>query len=90
MTNIEYNELADLLHRGHELDFRYDGKRYFLEKIGDREYEFYDMTDENNGILLSKTIARDNDLVSAFLSEPIIGGKSFNEIYPYINEYYIE
>ena len=35
MTDSEYNELIDLLHYGHELDFWYNGIRYFLEKLSD-------------------------------------------------------
>lgn len=31
MTITEYSELVDLLHRGHELEFKYGGKIYYLE-----------------------------------------------------------
>lgn len=90
MTDSEYNELIDLLHYGHELDFWYNGIRYFLEKLSDSEYELYDITDENNGILLRKIIVRNGDLVATVLNEPVFDGKSINEIYSYIVNYYIE
>ena len=90
MTSAEYNRFADLLHYGHEVDFIYNGKRYFLERSNKHEYELYDMTDESNAMLLCKITAHNNNLVSLFLNEPIFNGKSFNEIYSLIEQYYID
>ena len=32
MTLIEYNELIDMLNRGHEVEFEYKGRYYYLER----------------------------------------------------------
>ncbi len=42
MTAAEYIELIDLLSCGHELEFNYDGRTYYLEFVGNNTYEFYD------------------------------------------------
>ena len=85
MTVVEYNELVDLLHFGHELGFAYNNVTYYLEFVGNNSYEFYNMTEENNGELICKIVGKDmDDVVALFLDKPIIEGKSFNEIYPYL------
>lgn len=85
MTVAEYNELVDLLHHGHEFGFEYNGIEYYLEFVDNNTYEFYIITNENNGNLICRIVGKDmHDLVALFLNEPVIEGRTFNEIYPYL------
>ena len=85
MTITEYNELVDLLHRGHELEFKYGGKIYYLEVVDENAYDFYDITDGGNAILLQRINAGNAaQRAETFLNAPLIDGKPFNALYPYI------
>lgn len=85
MTMTEYNELVDQLHYGHEVEFKYTGKTYYLEVADDNTYEFYDITDINNAVFLQRIIAENTQKrVEAFLNAPLIEGKAFDTLYPYI------
>lgn len=91
MTAAEYNELIDLLSRGHELEFSYDGMTYYLEFVGDSAYEFYDITNEGNGIFIGSIRGKDmRDLVARFMKAPLICGRSFGELYPFIRSVNID
>ncbi len=91
MTVSEYNDIVESLRFGHELEFSYNGKRYFFERKEKNGYSIYDITDESNGVLMCVIDGKDlDDIGPMLLDKQIIEDKSFNDIYPYIVDYYVE
>lgn len=86
MTSIEYNNLIDCLYRGHDIVFLYKEQHYFLERDNSC-HNLYKVSVNLNESEFIKKFESDNLIISvnAFLEMQLFDGKSFNEIYPFVD-----
>lgn len=82
MTLVEYNELIDMLNRGHEFEFEYKGNSYYLERE-EFEHILYEMNDDRSIITEIKTFHGETvvERVENFVSAKIFNNNSFAHLY---------
>ena len=77
MTLIEYKELKELLYDGHDFEFKYDDKIYFLEK-GEDCHKLYVLMMEECVLIHEIRANTIKDAVDLFLDKKIFDDNSFN------------
>ena len=82
MTLIEYNELIDMLNRGHEVEFEYKGRYYYLER-GEFEQILYEKSVDGKIITQIETFEGETieERIDNFVSKKMFDGNSFVHLY---------
>lgn len=82
MTLLEYNDMVELLYRGHDLDFCMNEDRFFLENEGNNRGLYKYEQNHESAKLIRRFYGKDMvEQVNAFLQTPLFGNKAFFEIY---------